>query len=173
MCREIGIAQIAADALEIGVDRVRDLAFVVNVASAFGDQSQRVSEIGVAENFAFSRRMPIDEIGGARIVELLDQILVLLERGHIAFPVERDELRDGKAVLRIADGRREIVRHRQLAEFVMQREPRIDRAGHGDGQRTHGRNMRRGGLPAFFHAASTSACILARSRPIAARPEPL
>ena len=65
MGREILIAQIAADALEIGVDGVRDLAFVKCVAPALRDQRQGVGEVGVSENFAFLGRVSAsgDEIG--------------------------------------------------------------------------------------------------------------
>ena len=80
MRREILVAQIAADALEISVDRVRDLAFVERVAAALGDQRISVREIGIAEDFAFFRRVTARRIGRARVVEFFDQALVLLEQ---------------------------------------------------------------------------------------------
>jgi len=70
----------------------------------------------------------------ARVVEFFDQALVLLERGHVAFPVDADELRHRPAIRRIMDCRREHVLHWQLAELVVHREPRVYGARHGDRQ---------------------------------------
>src|SRR3546814_4351186 len=44
---QILVAQPAADPLEIGVDRARDLTLVKGVAPAFGDQAESAREVGV------------------------------------------------------------------------------------------------------------------------------
>ena len=174
MGREILITQIAADALEIGVHGVRDLTFVEGVAAVLGEQRIACARDRDCGRFRLPRAYGRRRVSRARVVEFLDQTLVLLERGHVVLPVERDELRDGKAVVRVADGRREVFGHGQLAELAVQCEPAIDRARHCDRQRAHRRDMRLWVLgPRFLYAASTSAFIFARSRPIGARPEPL
>ena len=50
-------------------------------------------------------------------------------------------MRNGKAVRGVTDGRRQIGGDGQFAEPLMQRQPRIDRARHGNGERANVRNM--------------------------------
>src|SRR5438874_837720 len=82
-----------------------------------------------------------NEIGMARVIEFLDERLVLLERGHVTFPVHGDELRHGKADGGVMNGGREILRHFQFAELLMEREPSIDGSRHRDRQRSQWWNV--------------------------------
>ena len=55
---EVGAGHPAADALEIGLDGVRDLAVVIGVAAARGDHPVGAGEIGVAEHPADAGPLP-------------------------------------------------------------------------------------------------------------------
>src|SRR5262245_47467190 len=99
-------------------------------------------EVGIAEDFTFRRWVAVDQVGCARIVELLDHCLATLERGHVALPVKRNELRDRKAIARIGNGGREVVCNRKLAELLVHREPAVDSSRYRNRQRTEGRNVR-------------------------------
>ncbi len=143
---EILIADPAADALHIGVDGARDLTFVKRVAPALGDLLQGVRQIGIAENLALKRRVAVfGQIGGAGVVELLELVLrePVLEDGHVAVPVIGDGLGEGETLLRVMNGGGKDVGHRHFAKTLVQGEPAIHRARHGD---RHGAERRNGAV---------------------------
>ena len=59
---------------------------------------------------------------------------------HVPFPIVRDQFAERKALLRVADGRREHLRHWQLPKLRVKLEPAIDRTRHADWQHPGGGN---------------------------------
>ena len=84
---EILVAQSAADAPEIRIYCLRDLAFIEGIATALSDQAIGIREIDIAEDLPFFGGAPRDQISCARIVEFLDQVDALLECRHLALPI--------------------------------------------------------------------------------------
>ena len=117
------VRQEAAVGPEVGVDGAGDVALVERVATAVGDLLQRVGKIGIPPHLASTRRAPVEG-------ELLGEAGELRQPRHRALPVVGDRLVDRVAFARVADGGRQHIAHRQLAEATVQREPAIDRARH-------------------------------------------
>ena len=71
------------------------------------------------------RGAAVDEIGGRRRRRLL-------ELRDFRLPVGAGLLHDREPVLRVPDGRRQQVRELHRAVLFEQRDPAVERAGHGD-----------------------------------------
>ena len=66
-----------------------------------------------------------------------------------------DQFGKGETLLGIADGRREDLRHGQLAKALVQFEPAVDAAGHGDGQWSVGGNLLEPALAEVLQSQAT------------------
>ena len=138
MLLEVALAQPAAVRSEVGVHRRREVAPVEGIASIFGQPAQRAGERRIAENFALERRAAAGSVG----FEVRAGRRGGAVRADINVPHVADELGDGKALLGVADRRREKRGGGQAAEFLMQFEPTVDGPGHGNGQHALHRNFR-------------------------------
>ena len=126
---QIGFAQPAADAPEIGVDRVGDRPVVEGVAAALGDHPIGAREIGIAEYAAGLRADAVRRIGFEGVGGFADLRAALLEDRHVVADVIGNHVRHGHAVLGIVDRRLQHFRPRQFAVALVQRPPGIERAG--------------------------------------------
>ena len=152
---EVGLAEKTAVGAHEGVDLIGDLALVEGVAALFRDQAERVRQRRVLEDLTLVWSAPLLRQGFGGQTSCVDAVsleessgkLVGLGVAHADAPEVADVLGDGEALVRVADGRREQVLHRQLAELAVQREPAVDGTRHGDRQKAAGRDVvRRGGL---------------------------
>ena len=134
-------------------------------------------KIGIPENFALLRRVAAmgvgKEISVACVVQFLDQIVRRSKPAMLAFQYCAMSSVTGKAVCGVADGGRQNARHRQLAEFLMQREPAIHGAWNGHRQRAYRGDMVGCTQARFPIGGVTSALIFSRLRERGAGPEPL
>src|SRR5207248_9424562 len=110
------------------VDPVRDLSLVENIPTFFSNQTKRLRECRVFENFAFRRR-PTFAIDGIRFEKSARRILVNFRR---KVPVKGDQLGDRKTFVGVFRSRRQIVTQLELAEFFMQLAPGVNASGHTD-----------------------------------------
>ena len=110
------------------VDPVRDLSLVEGVPTFFSNQTQRLCQCRVFENFAFRRR-PTFAIDGIRFEKGARRVLVNFRR---KVPVKGDQLGDWKSFVGVFRRRRQIVTQLELAEFLMQLAPGINASGHID-----------------------------------------
>ena len=94
---KIGARDPAADAFEIGFDRLRDGAVVVSVAAALGDHFVSAREIGIAEDVAFVGSFAAGRPGVHGVGGFFDAGIGARERGEIALDVGADDLRNGHA----------------------------------------------------------------------------
>jgi len=116
----------AAVALHGFEDARGDFAGVEGVAAMCGDLLQRVSEIGIAEEFAEFGRAVVGEVefcGGIVSSEQIDG----------AGPIHGNPFGDGETILRRVDGRGQIFAEFFAPEFVGEFLPAIDGTGDGDG----------------------------------------
>ncbi len=131
---QILIAQKAAIGLEVGTNGARDLALIERVAPAIGDLLQGIGQVRVLPQFALARGMPVEG-------ELLLEAGVLRQPRHGAVPVIGDRFGNRVSLTRVADRRRQVLRHRLAAKTPVQREPAVHRARHRHRQRPGRRNV--------------------------------
>ena len=122
---EIGFPQVAAVRLHEGVDLVRDLAFVENVAALFADQSQAMRQRRVLENVAFAGRtaFAIERVGFEKAAGKS------FVKRDAARPIPGDQLRDREAFLRIFRRRERSSPNESFPNFLCSSAPAIDRSG--------------------------------------------
>ena len=141
---EIGEGEGAALPLQVIDHHLCQSALVEGIAPARCNRLERLRQIGVAEHLAGPGRAAIGEPGGARVGKVerraLQLHLVVLQPAR---HVHRDHRRDRVAFARIADRGGEHLFHRQPAVARVEFEPRIDRAGDGDGERADRRQAGR------------------------------
>ena len=130
MFLEIDFAQPAAICLNECIDLVRDLAFIENVAAAFPDQSQCVSQRRILENIAFGWRPPLT-IEGISLEKGAGQTFV---DARAECPIVSNQLGDRETLFGVMNGGRKIIAQFQSPEFFVQLEPCIDCARHADRQ---------------------------------------
>ena len=106
---KVGAREPAADALEVGFDRLRDRAIVVSVAATLGDHFVGAREIGVAEDVAFADGFAVWRPGVHRVGGFFDAGIGAREVGEIALDVVADDLRNGDAGFGEMNGGREKV----------------------------------------------------------------
>ncbi len=104
MSSEVIGTEPAADALEIGVDRLCDRPLVVRVAATFRDEAIGTRQVGIAEHG--SRRGSL-AVGVNRVVDLFNLSAPLAEIRHAAPDVVSDHVGDRRAGLGHMDGGRE------------------------------------------------------------------
>ena len=125
----------AALRLEVGDHHICQLAVVEGIAAIAPDGLQRIGKVRIAEHLAGLGCRPVGEPDLAGVVEFEGIGLLPGSIGaQRAVEIHGDDRRDRVTFAGIGDGRGQYVAHGELAEFVVHCEPRIDRAGNGDGQ---------------------------------------
>ena len=127
----------AALRLQIIDHAIGQCAVVEGVAAVAPDRLERVGKVRIGEYFAYLGCRPIGEPDLAGIAEV-EFVLARRIGPERARQIHADDRCDRMAFAGIAHGRGEVVGHAALAEAFVHGEPRIDRSGHRDRQRTIG-----------------------------------
>ena len=129
---QIGARHPAADALEVPLDPLRDLAFIERAPAALGDQAIGAAQLRVPEHLTLARRLAVWGPQRLEVVDLLNPGAWSREIAVRDAHIERRLLDDRRPRLTVADRGLEQVLPRQFSVALVQAPPRIDGPRHAD-----------------------------------------